>query len=363
MRRRRFQKPKIKNKEGYWIAQFRDLAGIKRKVSLGPVAKTKKYDAEKKLEQILEPINGALVDVSPACPLGQFLKQVYLPFYRRKWKSSTAASNEDRFQHHLSEFEERPMNNISRDDLQGFLDRKAAAKLSYSVVAHLRWDLRQIFRMAVSEGYLPRNPAELLFIPREARRPDVPSMDFEQVKLFFSVLDLRERVVGGLAIMAGMRPGEIFALRRAGLEVGYVDISQRVYRGRFDTPKTFNSVRWAAVGAGLSGWIKSWLEMLPDSDPEAWVFPSENPAAPVWKDNCWRRSIKPKIEKVGLGWVNFQVLRKTHSCLLAELDVDPQIRADQMGHTVDVNQNRYTKSSLGRRQEAVNSLEQAIGVM
>jgi integrase len=92
-------------------------------------------------------------------------------------------------------------------------------------------------------------------------------------------------------------------------------------------------------------------------------LPFENLSTPIWKDNCWRRHFKPKLTRAGLGWVNFQVLRKTHSCLLAELDVDLQVRADQMGHTVDVNQNRYTKSSLGRRQDAVNLLEQKIGVM
>ena len=60
--------------------------------------------------------------------------------------------------------------------------------------------------------------------------------------------------------------------------------------------------------------------------------------------------------------VNFQVMRKTHSCLLKELDVDPQVRAEQMGHTVDVNENVYTKTSLERRREAVNRLESALRV-
>ncbi len=68
-------------------------------------------------------------------------------------------------------------------------------------------------------------------------------------------------------------------------------------------------------------------------------------------------------EKIGLAWVNFQVMRRTHSTLLVELDVDPQVRADQMGHSVDVNQNQYTKMSLARRREAVNQLETALGVM
>src|ERR1035441_4320646 len=31
MRRRRYRKPKIKNVKGYWIAQYRDLGGTKRR--------------------------------------------------------------------------------------------------------------------------------------------------------------------------------------------------------------------------------------------------------------------------------------------------------------------------------------------
>ena len=72
---------------------------------------------------------------------------------------------------------------------------------------------------------------------------------------------------------------------------------------------------------------------------------------------------KSKNEKKSrLGWVNFQVLRRTHSSLLDDLGVEPQVRADQMGHGVDVNQNDYTKASLERRKEAVNALERAVGL-
>jgi integrase len=56
-------------------------------------------------------------------------------------------------------------------------------------------------------------------------------------------------------------------------------------------------------------------------------------------------------------------MRKTHSCLLKELDVDPQIRAAQMGHTVDVNENVYTRTSLERRLEAFNKLECSLRIM
>ena len=71
-------------------------------------------------------------------------------------------------------------------------------------------------------------------------------------------------------------------------------------------------------------------------------------------------SFLPKLKLAGLAWVNFQVMRRTHSSLLKELDVDPQIRAEQMGHTVDVNENVYTITSINRRKETVNALERAL---
>jgi integrase len=329
------------------------------------VKTTSKREAEERLDKILEPINSRLDEPSPDIKFGPFIRQIYLPFYSRKWKGSTVETNTDRVNFHLvKEFDERPLGSFSRsrDELQDFLDRKAKAGLSYSVVAHLRWDLRQVFRMAVSEQFLERNPAELLFIPKETPRAATRRMTLDEVRQFFAVLDLRERVIGGLAVLAGMRPGEIFALTQSRAESEYANIQQRVYRGEIDSPKTFKSRRLAALGDGLLVWIRQWMEMLPDRGPHGWLFPSERLTTPLAKDNCWRRCFAPKLKEIGLQWVNFQVLRRTHSSLLDDLGVDPQVRADQMGHGVDVNQNDYTKASLERRKEAVNALERAVGL-
>lgn len=194
--RKRYRKPIITNHGGYWSAQFRDLEGGKRHVSLGPVDKVRKFQAEERLARIIEPINSA-AELSPGLPFGDFVQKIYLPFYERGWKESTVQSNRERIGYHLiAEFEKRELGRLRREELQQFLDRKAAAGLSYSVVAHLRWDLRKILRMAVNEGNIRRNPAELLIIPPEAPRPVHRSMSFDEVRLFFSVLELREKVIG-----------------------------------------------------------------------------------------------------------------------------------------------------------------------
>jgi integrase len=120
-------------------------------------------------------------------------------------------------------------------------------------------------------------------------------------------------------------------------------------------------LRFAALADRLRASIDEWRAVSLDTSADAWVFPSEKFRTPLTKDNCWRRGFLPKLKPVGLAWANFQVMRRTHSSLLKELDVDPQVRAEQMGHTINVNENVYTITSLKRRKEAVNALENAIG--
>ena len=54
------------------------------------------------------------------------------------------------------------------------------------------------------------------------------------------------------------------------------------------------------------------------------------------------------------------MMRRTHSSLMKELKLDPKIVADQLGHTVDVNQNVYTQTAVEIRQEALNQLERRL---
>jgi integrase len=360
--RRRYQKGSVKPVKGKWIAQWREN-GHKRKRTLGQVGKMTKSEAKQLLEEIVAPINARTADPTPEMTFGVFVSSVYLPFYSRKWKGSTRDTNEQRIRLYLiEEFGSRMIGSFHRDDLQDFLDCKGAEGFSFSTVAHLRWDLRQIFRMAAIEDFISKSPAELLFVPRQCPRSATRTMTAEQVMLMFSVLGLRELLIAKLAVIAGMRPGEIFGLKWARLSKDYADIVERVYRGEIDSPKTFLSIRRAALANGLQQTIEQWRAACGGPMSDAWVFPSEKGTTPLGTYNCWRRWFKPRLRKIGLGWVNFQVMRRTHSCIADDNHVDPQVRANQMGHTVDVNQNVYTRSSMDRRLEAVNAVEQAVTV-
>lgn len=122
-------------------------------------------------------------------------------------------------------------------------------------------------------------------------------------------------------------------------------------------PKTHFSVRSTAIPSGLVHEIEKWRSASPNTAPQSWVFPSENLRTPLAKDNCWRRHMLPKLKTVRLEWANFQVMRRTHASLLNALTADPKLVADQLGHSVDVNQNVYTQSGIARRKEMVERLE------
>lgn len=358
--RRRFQKGSLQKVRGAWVARWRQ-DGERRARMLGRISQVTKAQAQSELAALVAPLNSKRDEPSERKSFGDFVRDVYLPFYRRKWKRSTTMTNGDRLAHHLtSEFDARLLGSFDRDELQALLDRKSQT-LSFSVVDHLRWDLKQIFDMAVAEGYLRRSPAALLFTPRECSRAATRVMTVDEVRQMLSALGVREQVIAKLALLAGMRPGEIFGLKWARMETDYADIRQRVYRGDVDSPKSSRSVRFAALPVGLLASIDEWRAVSLDTSADAWVFPSEKLTTPLAKDNCWRRSFLPSLKPIGLDWANFQVMRRTHSSLLKELDVDPHIRAEQMGHTIDVNENVYTITSLKRRKEAVNALERAIG--
>jgi len=349
----------VRKQRGRWLGTWY-AAGQRKSKVLGFIKDMTKGKAREEVARIVAE-ERARRDTERAWKFGEFVEQIYFPYYSRKWKRSTRENNVNRIRVHLMVFEGRELASFRRDELQNLLDRKAGS-LSFSVVDHLRWDLKQIFDMAVAEGQVPRNPAVLLFTPKEAAKTVRRAMNIQEVQLCFSVLGERERLIAKLAILAGMRPGEIFALTWGRLTSTYADIRQRVYRGVLDTPKTDQSLRKAALSKGLIEDIARWRLYAFSSGEDAWVFPSEN-MTPLSKDNCWRRSMYPKLNAVGLGWANFQVMRRTHATLMKALGVDGKLVADQLGHSLDVNQNIYTQSPVESRLDMVNHLEKSLLVM
>lgn len=366
VRRQRFQRGcvrKVKHgRRWVWLGKYYEEGRGKTKV-LGHCAQMTEGAALAKLQEILRPINeGSGFRQSLPTNFKSYVVNVFLPQRRKKWKDSTDTTTTERFNAYLfPPFETCELRDLTRDRLQQFLDGKAKGKaaLSKSVISHLRWDLNSVFKMAADDALIHGNPAGSLVTPKEARTAETRVMTKEDFQLALSVLELRERIIFLLAGLVGMRPGEIFALRWGRVGPDMVNIMERVYRRLPDDPKSHRGKREAAVPPDLVADIEKWREISFDVNPEALVFPSEK-GTYMSRDNFLRRNFQNKLEKVGLGWVNFQVLRRTQASLGHKEGIDPKVAADQRGHAIGVAIDTYTKTDLQSRREAVTKLESAL---
>src|ERR1700677_475367 len=200
MRRKRFQrgclKTRKRNGKNYWYAQWREEGKPKSK-EIGLCSKMDRVKAEGILSEILKPINeGAENPDKITGTFAKFCEVVYLPVCHRKWKASTDMVETNRLEVHLVRpLGKKLMQEITRSELQALLDEQARS-CGRSMVDHLRFRLRSVFALAMSEGVVDRNPAAALFTPRhyqEGRSRRV--LTSEEAVAMIGALDLRERVI------------------------------------------------------------------------------------------------------------------------------------------------------------------------
>jgi integrase len=174
----------------------------------------------------------------------------------------------------------------------------------------------------------------------------------EQVTQALAVLDLRERLFCRFAIFAGMRPGEIIALKWTDIDGGMARVDDRYYKGKQGTTKN-RKPRMVALADSLQSDLALWHEF----NKVGFVFPSETELTPIKYENLWQRDIRPRFEKIGLKWADFRAMRRTNSTLMRAAGADAKVSADNRGHGLGVAMEEYTHSTPEQKKQAVQKLE------
>lgn len=342
-------------KKKKWALKYWDADGKRRTHTLE--AKTKSA-AKDEAAAYLVPVNRERESraVGSAMTLGAYAEHVYIPFGLLKWKASTAITTPQRVRQHIvaGELSGVPISKLDRTKMQAFLSARSLS--SRSVVSKLRFDLNAICQLAVADGIMARNQAESLYTPRTCAGPKQPVMTADQVRQALACLDIRERAFCRLAIYAGMRPGEIIALRWSDIENGEALADDRFYKGVRDTTKN-DKVRGVALSPSVTADLINWRAFALDSE---FVFASEARTTPVKYENLWQRNIRPRFAKIGLAWADFRCMRRTNSTLMKAAGADSKVSADNRGHGLRVAMEEYTHSTKEQKAEAVGKLERMI---
>jgi integrase len=314
------------------------------------------------LDDVVAQLNRNPVHALGAEPVRRFVEQVYIPmkYENGDWREHTGREAEYIFRRSiLPQIGEVRCRDLKAGHLREVLRKLAETGLTYESVTKVRFAMGDMVKRMVSEEYLTSNISAGLKTPKTARRSDRSRLRRVTLKDYsraWAVLNERERLAFDLVTFCGLRGSEVYGLKNDDLiQAGAIRITRSWYRGRINPTKTGES-REVGVVFEIFDRLKAWIDDLPDRSHTGWVFPSEQVTTPVLADNVLRRYVYPCLEPIGLDWINFAVLRRTHSTLHHEKRTDPKIIADQQGHGLGVHLAEYVETSVERKREAASAL-------
>jgi integrase len=365
MTTRRYQRGSIcKSANGeVWYGKYYPAPGAPQKrVQLGRTAEKDEKQARIALDDIVAVMNRNPAHALGAEPVRRFVEQVYIPqkYENGDWRKASGQEAEYLFRRSiLPEIGGLRCRDLKAEHLRSVLRKLAAGCLSYESVSQVRCAMGDMVKRMVAEEYLTSNIAAGLKTPKAARRSDRSRLRRVTLAEYFrawTILDERERLAFDLVTFCGLRESEAYGLKNGDLfEEGAIRVERSWYRGEINPTKT-NETRDVGVGAEIFQRLKDRICTLPDRGAAGWIFPSERIVTPLLPDNVLRRCIHPRLEPAGLEWINFAVLRRSHSTLHQERGTDPKIIADQQGHGLGVHLAKYVGSSLARKRDAVSAL-------
>jgi len=158
----------------------------------------------------------------------------------------------------------------------------------------------------------------------------------------------------GLALMTGVRRGELFALRwqAVDLTLNQLAVSEAVYEGTFGTPKTAAGLRVLPLSEGAATLLTVWQKTARRQGPEDLVFSTWS-GKPISPNNVLRRWVVPACQALGLPNATLLTCRRTYSSWAHEKGVPGKVVAALMGHAkVDTTLNVYTQVIDGAKRSA-----------
>ena len=102
-------------------------------------------------------------------------------------------------------------------------------------------------------GYVQDNPATRVRISAQYVQRERTALNPEQIRLLTDALPEPCKSMALIAVLTGLRRGELFALRWGAIdfERKLISVRESVYEGQFNVPKTRSSVRKIAMAEGL----------------------------------------------------------------------------------------------------------------
>ncbi len=223
---------------------------------------------------------------------------------------------------------------LSRAQIEVCLSNLRQKGYGGATLRGVRATLATVLRTAVERGYLERNPAHGIRI-RE--------MNAKRMRRIYSPVQVRQllkeltdpcRTVVLLAVLTGMRIGEILALRwkRVDLLRGSIEIAESYSGGQFGSPKTRSSTRVIPMSTALRSVLEAYRAGAFRNAPDDLVFCTST-GTPLNSKNLYNRALAPACDRIRLPRVSWHSFRHTHATQLAESGESLKTAQALLGHS------------------------------
>jgi integrase len=353
MPRRRYSRPEPKrsaDKPYRWLGEwhsYRLIDGKEKRVHrgpvvLGPCAKMSKAEAQAELDRRIAADNSQPEAVlAPGEETVAWMFAKYRELKRRTWAD---ASREifDWVEANVigPEMGTRTLRSIKRDDCQSLLNALADAGRSQSLISKVRVNLKAVFDEALELDLIPKNPARKLDIPRTLATKCERYLTLEECERILTAAPTeRDRLIIRICLVCGLRPGELFGLRRDDIEPGRIRIDETVRNGTAKPGgKTEGSKGTVTMPPSLEVEVRAYLRTVAP-EPDALLFP-DSWGGEMRQGNYLRRVLHPIGEAAGVKGLNFQSMRRTTATYVGKVgsvkDAQAMLRHSKPNLTADV---------------------------
>jgi len=333
----------------------------------------RKSDAQKRLNEILISLEKGIYTPPGRLTVAEHLRNWLEGYVKTNCSQRTLDGYQSIIENHLiPALGHVQLKSLHPQAIQNYYG-KACERLSPRTVHHHHRVLSQSLKYAVRQGYLGRNPAELVD-PPSPRKSTMRTLTPTEVEVLLeTAADNYYYPVIYTAVSTGLRQAELLGLRWRDIDLDMlsISVSQVLYKRRgvcqFKEPKTSHSRRRVAMTPKLAlflreykaerEWLCQQLGRQLALDDLIFTSVEGKPIDPGVVSHNFARIAK----QAGVNGVRFHDLRHTFASLMLLRGAKPKVISEALGHSsVAFTMDCYSHIIGGMQEDAMALLDEVL---
>jgi integrase len=362
MPRRRYQRPTVhlwvsKGGEKFWKAEWKvyieGRPKPKHRAKTWPCREFTKSKAQELCDQLVREETGSTARPDGSMLVRDFWTKVFYPIAERRLALNSKANYESAWRVHIQPaIGRQELQHVVKHAIEAMLGHMADADHGQATLKRVLMLVHELFEEALANGYIVRNPARKIVLPKCRAIQETTALTEQQVRTIFEATEGRDRLMWRILLLTGCRPGEMLALQKSDLVPAGLLIDESTTWGRPDPTKN-RKQRIAPLPAALRQELSEWCRGVEGH----LMFPSpRGKLLRLSSDEI--RGMLERARKV-VSKLTFRQCRTTFATLY---EGDSKDRQAILGHhSEQFTMAVYRKAIAPRQQASVEELEARLG--